>query len=149
MTSPERRHHVRIDCRVPLNLRGEWTEVQGTVVDISRAGFRLHLPLTEIGLQPGASLSEVSEQLHHLLTDDTAASFLPEMLGQLVTHAIWPRRLSIPTDDPGCVELAGTFDRALTPSEAAALGLPIPMENESAEDAMRRTSLHPPQARTP
>ena len=149
MPTKERRGDARIDCRISLNIRGEWTDVNGMVADISRSGFRLHLPLTEIGLQPGASLSEVSEQLHRLLTDDTAASFLPEMLGQLVTHAIWPRRLSIPTDDNSCVELAGTFDKPLTASEAAALGLPIPMENESIQDAKQRTPLNPPKARTP
>ncbi len=149
MPTPERRRDARITCRLSLTLRGEWANVDGTVLDVSRTGFRLRLPLGEIGLQRGATLSQIASQLHHILSKDVVASFLPELLGPLVTRHIEPRALSLPHEDPESVEIGAFFDAPLGRVEAAAIGLPIPMEAESSEDAARLAPAEPPRVHAP
>ena len=147
MPSPERRRDVRVKCRLSLGCRGEWTHVKGTVVDISQTGCRFRVLLAEIGIPAGTRLNQVA--VHHLLTDDVVFHFLPEMLGTLVTRRICGRRISLPQDEPHCVEIGGRFDVPLGETETAALGLPLSSPGENSTQAHDPARPHPPRVRSP
>lgn len=147
--SSERRTAPRIGCRIPVLLQGQWTSVQADVADLSRAGARLQVPVSQLGLAGGAGLSEVARQLRLLLTKDVQTQFFPAQLGSLIQRRIHPVRIGrIIAEDP-IADIGCFFNEPLSPVEAAALGLIIPMEGETFEEAQSYQKAVSPQSREP
>ncbi len=123
--------------------------MQAAVADLSRAGARLQVPVHQLGLGGGANLSEVSRQLRHLLTKDVHAQFFPQRLGSLIQRRIHPVRIGRIEADPPLADVGCFFNEPLSPVEAAALGMIIPMEGETLEEAKTYQRAVAPYPREP
>ena len=149
MSGIDKRLDARIPCEVPLRLQVncEWLPV--TLVDVSRTGARLRLPLGALGLGPGLGLAEIAEHLERQLPPRITLQFHPERLGTLVCRRAKIVHLSVEGGLPHEIEVGCTLGESLSQEEAAALGLPLPGAGESAEDALRKYTPQPPQPRVP
>ena len=127
---------ARIACDVPLRIRvdGAWRHVK--IVDVSRTGVRVLVPLHELGLEHDTSLADVARFLGHVVAEQLPAQFHPARLGDLVTRQLTIVRLGL--DAGGAVELGCTMSERLGDIEAAALGLDVPQEGEGLEEEAPR-----------
>lgn len=125
MERAEQRQAVRVECDVPLCLliHGEWQDV--TVVDVSRTGVRLRVPLETLGVDPDVGLADIAQHLDQVLPARAQARFHPERLGDLVSRTIKVVRLVLVEGDK--IELGCVLDQSLGEIEAAAIGVPVPM----------------------
>lgn len=149
MNPSDKRKAARVTCSIGIHLRGEWTLVRARVADIGRLGARVHVALEELGLPPDASLVEVGRHLEDLLTEDVVAQFRPELVGSLVERHIQAVRIARESVAAPSVHVGCVFDRPLTQADAAALGLPIPMEGETSEAALAAVEGKSPRPREP
>ena len=123
--------------------------VRARVEDVGRLGARLRVPLRELGLEPNVGLTAVAAHIRQLLTHDVVANLRPEMLGSLIQRQVLAVRVALPESNDDHVDIGCEFDRPLTRLDAVALGLPIPMEGESVEDALSGASGKTPLVREP
>ena len=123
--------------------------MQADVADLSRAGARLQIPVDQLGLGHGANLSEVARQLRHLLTRDVHAQFFPDRLGSLIQRRIHPVRIGRIEAERPLADIGCFFNEPLSPVEAAALGMIIPMEGETLEEALTYQKAVAPEPREP
>jgi len=149
MEHPELRQAPRVDCSIGLHLQGEWTFLKARVEDIGRLGARLRVPLKELGLTASTHLSVIARHLDAVLSAEVVAHFRPEMLGSLVQRHLHAVRVSRSCPDEPSVDVGCKFDRPLTRLDAVALGLPIPMEGETVEEAQAGAEGKAPVAREP
>ena len=149
MDQHEKRQAPRVTCSIGLHLQGEWTMVRARVEDVGRLGARLRVALLELGLQPNVGMTAIAAHIRHLLTHDVVANLRPEMLGSLVQRHVEAVRIAQTEIGDDYVDIGCEFDRPLTRLDAVALGLPIPMEGESVEDAEAGVEGKAPQQREP
>ena len=147
MEQHEKRRAPRVTCSIGIHLQGEWTMVRAQVEDIGRLGARLRVTLRELGLESHAGITEVASHVRQLLTHDVVAHFCPELLGSLVQRRIEAVRVTHIHDGDEYADIGCRFDEPLTELDAAALGLPIPMEGETVEDASTLVEGKGPQTR--
>ena len=147
MDQHEKRSAPRVTCSIGLQLQGQWTMVRARVEDVGRLGARLRVPLKELGLQPDAGMTAVAAHIRQLLTHDVVANLRPEMLGSLVQRHVLAVRVAPTQAGDDHVDIGCEFDRPLTRLDAVALGLPIPMEGESLEEALAGVSGRAPVTR--
>lgn len=119
-----------------MHIDGGWRDVR--IVDISRTGVRLRVPLATLGFEPGAGLADLAAHLDRVVPRRAAAQFHPERLGALVERELHVVRIALPDGEGGEVELGCRMDRRLGDVEAAALDVPVPAEGQRIEEGPTR-----------
>ena len=145
----DKRLDARIPCDVPLRLQVDCTWRPVKLVDVSRTGARLRLPLGAVGLGPGLGLAEIAEQLDQRLPTRVSLQFHPERLGTLICRKAKIVHLALDEGLSHEFEVGCVLSEVLTPDEAAALGLALPQTGETAEEALRSHAVEPPKPRVP
>ena len=135
MSQPEKRKAPRVTCSIGIHLEGGLTMVRARVEDVCRDGARLRVPLLELGLEPDVGMQAIATHIRHLLTRDVVAHLRPEMLGSLIQRQVQAVRIAPAESGEHLVDIGIEFDHPLTHEDAVTLGLPIPMDGESVEDA--------------
>ncbi len=149
MTGIDKRVDARIPCDVPLRLQVDCTWRPVKLVDVSRTGARLRLPLGALGLGPGLGLAEIAEHLDQRLPTRVSLQFHPERLGTLICRKAKIVHLALDEGLGNEIEVGCVLSDVLSTDEAAALGLALPQEGETAEEALRAHVVEPPKPRVP
>lgn len=126
MDHNNRRIAVRVDCDLPIRLRGGEAEYVGHIVDLSRSGMRMRIPGKSLGVHRLSSLVEVTRRLHSALGDTFLGELHYEMLGPLVHRTLSPCRIAKRDWEQTDVEVGCQFDRPLSDDEVGMLGVPLP-----------------------
>jgi len=146
----DKRRTIRVACALPVRIRTRtgWLDVH--LLDLSRGGLRIGLPVEAVDVSSEASLLDVARRLGTLLPERIDAAI---GTGGAVTRALRVVRLCKQAESGGEVELGCLFDRPFDDEDALELGIVLPREGESWDQAERRLdelkTIHPESAASP
>ncbi len=137
------RSAARVPCDVPMRIfvDGAWHAVR--ILDISRNGVRLRVPLPSFGFEPGTNLAVVAAYLVRVVPRRMTGQFNPDRLGNLINRELAIIRIGLPDDSDAEVELGCAMDGRLGDIEAAALELEVPREGHSPQEEGARHPYQP------
>jgi len=124
--SGEKRESLRVSCDYPVRVYGQLREFSGRMVDVSRTGLALEIPVDRLLGAGDANLGALAGAVGKLLGDHFLADLHCEMLGPLVRKRMRPIRLGHVDTKQGDLEIGCVFTEALTDEEATMLGIGLP-----------------------
>jgi hypothetical protein len=131
----DKRRAIRIACSAPVRIRTRtgWLEVR--VIDLSRGGIRVAIPCEQVGVAQGAALLDVARRLGTILPEriEAVLGTTPEL--QRILHVV---RIGKCGPNMREIELGCLHDRPLDDDDALTLGVVLPREGESWDQAERR-----------
>jgi len=124
--TPERRRAPRIDCSIPVLVHGRGQILKATSTDLSRVGTMLRVPISELGLPPETSLSDLGREAIAALGDVVTVDLHHEILGALIQRTARPIRVGRSHPSQDYIEIGLDLLKPLTDMEVQFLGMPLP-----------------------
>lgn len=138
---PESRDSLRVPIEFPVRVYGKRAELVTQLRDISRTGMGLYLPITTlIEVEPDLPMGdvlEVASAVDKIIGSHFDADLHCEMLGPLVRKPSTILRAGLSDDDTEILQLGCHFDAPLTTEESDMLGVGLPDQGITEEEAMR------------
>ena len=123
----DKRRTIRVACVSPVRIRTRTGWLDVTLLDLSRGGIRIGLPVEAVDVRANASLLDVARRLGTLLPERIDAAIGSE---GVVCRALRVVRI--------CKQSETGLDRPLDDADALDLDVVLPREGESWEQAERR-----------
>ncbi|MDJ0974945.1 MAG: PilZ domain-containing protein [Planctomycetota bacterium] len=145
MESGEKREALRVPCDFPVRVYGQLRELSGRMLDISRTGMRIELPLSRLMMQPSLDFAALTQALEQMLGATFMADLHHEMLGQLIRKKLRTVRVGEVDPDADLLEVGCSFEEPLRDEETVMLGIGLPPVGETSAAAFR--NVPPPKRR--
>ncbi len=126
VSSAEKRESLRVPCDYPVRVYGQMREFAGKMIDVSRTGMAIEIPVARLLGDEEVSLPALAGAVGKLLGDHFLADLHSEMLGPLVRKKLRPVRLGHISSEEGGLEIGCVFYEPLTDDEATMLGIGLP-----------------------
>ncbi|MHC5009329.1 MAG: PilZ domain-containing protein [Planctomycetota bacterium] len=145
MDSSSKRGDPRVACRIPIRLLSTRGWISGYILDVSRRGARLAIPIPELGLDPTTSMLTVARRLPDLLPREAPVEFDPERFGPLIARRIQIVRIASAGRQEGEIEVGCLIEGPMADQEADILGIELPAGEERAvrKGVVPRTQVAP------
>lgn len=137
MGSGEKREALRVPCEFPVRVYGQLREVVGRMIDISRTGLRLRLPLSRLMISESLDFGSLAHALQQTLGASFMADLHHEMLGQLIRKKLRTVRVGEVDAESDQLEVGCAFEEPLTDDETVMLGVGLPPVGETSAAAFR------------
>lgn len=129
--STDKRGALRVPCDFPVRVYGQLREVPGRLVNISRTGLRISLPLSRILTSSALDFGALAHAVGQMLGSSFMADLHYEMLGQLIRKKLHLVRVGDVDPETDLLEIACTFDDPLRDEETVMLGIGLPPIGET------------------
>lgn len=126
MATDDKRDALRVPCDYSIRVYGQLRELAARMVDISRTGVRIRVPLSRLMNTEVLDYASLTHSLEQVLGKSFQADLHHEMLGPLVRKRIRVMRVGNVDPDADFVEIGGRFDEPLTDDETVMLGVGLP-----------------------
>jgi hypothetical protein len=123
---PERRRATRLECNIPILVRGRSRTLRAHTADLSRVGTLLRIPLEELGLTRDVSLAVLGREAMASLGEVVTIELHYEALGNLISHTARPMRMSRALPGQEFLEIGLDLTKPLSNMETEFLGIALP-----------------------
>lgn len=138
LSSPEHRRTGRVVCGMPVTVASpaDWPRVR--LIDLSRTGIRLGVPLDQAADLEPFTLEGLATQIRDQLAVKVVIDLDPDRLGTRVRRGLRVVRVGPVREEENLLELGCELVPPITDAEAELLALPLPRPGEPPDVARRR-----------
>lgn len=137
MASADKRDALRVPCEFPIRVYGQLRELTGRILDISRTGAQVSVPLSRLMNTEQVDVASLAHAVEQVLGQAFQADLHFEMLGPLVRKRLSVVRVGQVDVDGDSLSVGCRFAEALNDDEAMMLGVGLPPIGVTAVSAFR------------
>ncbi len=126
MGSDDKRDALRVPCEFPIRVYGQMREVVGRMVNLSRTGIRIRVPLSRLMITETLDYVSLAHAVEQMLGFSFMADLHHEMLGQLIRKRLSTIRVGTVDVDADELEIGCSFEEPLGEDEIVMLGIGLP-----------------------